>query len=118
MKFSQLGLAPAQLRACESLGYTEPTPIQRQAIPVVLSGQDLIGCAETGTGKTAAFLLPLIQRMTEKTRPGVRVLVLAPTRELALQIQKNYGELNRVKDNRGVTVIGGANIRPQIADLR
>jgi ATP-dependent RNA helicase RhlE len=118
MNFSQLGLAPAQLRACESLGYTEPTPIQEQGIPVVLSGRDMIGCAETGTGKTAAFLLPIIQRMTEKARPGVRVLVLAPTRELAMQIQKNYGELNRVKTNRGVTVIGGANMRTQISDLR
>jgi ATP-dependent RNA helicase RhlE len=118
MNFSQLGLAPAQVRSCESLGYTEPTPIQRQGIPVVLSGQDLIGCAETGTGKTAAFLLPIIQRMTEKARPGVRVLVLAPTRELAMQIQKNYGELNRVKANRGVTVIGGANMRSQISELR
>src|SRR6185503_13703904 len=118
MNFSQLGLAPAQVRSCESLGYTEPTPIQEQGIPVVLSGQDLIGCAETGTGKTAAFLLPIIQKMTEKARPGVRVLVLAPTRELAMQIQKNYSELNRTKANRGVTVIGGANMRTQIADLR
>ncbi len=118
MNFSQLGLAPAQVRRCESLGYTEPTPIQGQGIPVILSGQDLIGCAETGTGKTAAFLLPIIQNMTEKARPGVRVLVLAPTRELAMQIQKNYGELNRVKANRGVTVIGGANMRAQIAELR
>jgi ATP-dependent RNA helicase RhlE len=118
MKFSQLGLAPAQLRACASLGYTEPTPIQRQAIPVVLSGQDLIGCAETGTGKTAAFLLPIIQKLSEQTRPGIRVLVLAPTRELALQIQKNYGELNQVKTNRSAIVIGGANIRTQIAALR
>ncbi len=118
MNFSQLGLAPAQLRSCESLEYTEPTPIQEQAIPVVLSGRDMIGCAETGTGKTAAFLLPIIQRMTETARPGVRVLVLAPTRELAMQIQKNYGELNRVKSNRGVTVIGGANMRTQISDLR
>src|SRR6185503_8003181 len=118
MNFSQLGLAPAQLRACESLGYTEPTPIQKQAIPTVLSGADLIGCAETGTGKTAAFLLPIIQRINERPRPGVRVLVLAPTRELALQIEKNYGEFNRSKGNRSVTVIGGANIRPQIAALR
>ena len=118
MNFSQLGLEPAQLRKCESLGYTEPTPIQEQAIPVVLSGQDLIGCAETGTGKTAAFLLPIIQKITEKQRPGIRVLVLAPTRELAMQIQKNYVELNHAKANRGVTVIGGANMRTQIADLR
>ncbi len=90
MNFSQLGLAPAQVSACESLGYNKPTPIQLQAIPIVLSGRDVIGCAETGTGKTAAFLLPIIQRLSEKSRPGVRVLVLAPTRELALQIQENY----------------------------
>src|SRR2546425_9006580 len=118
MNFSQLGLGDAQLRSCESLGYTEPTPIQLQAIPVVLSGRDLIGCAETGTGKTAAFLLPIIQKISERARPGVRVLVLAPTRELALQIQQNYGELNNVKGNRSAIVIGGANIRTQIADLR
>ena len=72
----------------------------RQAIPVVLEGRDLIGCAETGTGKTAAFLLPILQKLAERQRPGVRVLVLAPTRELALQIQKNYTELNRVKCDR------------------
>ena len=118
MDFSQLGLAPAQLSACQSLGYNEPTPIQRQAIPVILSGRDVIGCAETGTGKTAAFLLPILQKMSEHSKPGLRVLVLAPTRELALQIQKNYGELNRVKANRSVIAIGGANIRTQITELR
>ena len=118
MNFSQLGLAPAQVRACESLGYNTPTPIQRQAIPIVLNGQDLIGCAETGTGKTAAFLLPIIQKISERPLPGIRVLVLAPTRELALQIQKSYGEFNRVKTNRSVIAIGGANMRTQIADLR
>jgi ATP-dependent RNA helicase RhlE len=118
MDFSQLGLAPAQLSACESLGYNEPTPIQRQAIPVILRGRDVIGCAETGTGKTAAFLLPINQKISERKRPGIRVLVLAPTRELALQIHKNYGELNRVKANRGVIAIGGANIRTQISELR
>jgi ATP-dependent RNA helicase RhlE len=118
MDFSQLGLAPAQLSACKSLGYNEPTPIQRQAIPVILSGRDVIGCAETGTGKTAAFFLPIIQKLTERSRPGLRVLVLAPTRELALQIQKNYGELNHTKTNRSVIAIGGANIRTQISELR
>src|SRR5438876_7516007 len=118
MDFSQLGLAPAQLSACQSLGYNEPTPIQRQAIPVILSGRDVIGCAETGTGKTAAFLLPILQKISERPRPGLRVLVLAPTRELALQIQKNYGELNRVKSNRSVIAIGGANIRTQISEVR
>ena len=135
MNFSELGLTPAQVRSCESLGYTEPTPIQQQAIPVVLSGQDLIGCAETGTGKTAAFLLPIIQRITEAgpatsaptRKPGAnrgtqprkaRVLVLAPTRELAAQIEKNYTELNPVKANRSVTIIGGASMSRQMDTLR
>src|SRR5438477_3252027 len=118
MDFSQLGLAPAQLSACKSRGFNEPTPTRRQAIPVILSGRDVIGCAETGTGKTAAFFLPIIQKMTESPRPGLRVLVLAPTRELALQIQKNYGELNRAKGNASVIAIGGANIRTQISELR
>src|ERR1041384_411641 len=118
MNFSQLGLAGAQLRVCESLGYVNPTPIQIKAIPVILSGVDVIGCAETGTGKTAAFFLPIIQQLSLQTRPGIRVLVLAPTRELALQIQKNYSELNHLKANKSVLVIGGANIRTQLAELR
>ena len=118
MNFSQLGLADAQLRVCESLGYLNPTPIQIKSIPLILNGEDVIGCAETGTGKTAAFLLPIIQNLSAKARPGVRVLVLAPTRELALQIQKNYIELNHLKNNQSVLVMGGANIRTQIADLR
>jgi ATP-dependent RNA helicase RhlE len=118
MNFSQLGLANAQLGVCESLGYLNPTPIQIKAIPVILSGEDVIGCAETGTGKTAAFLLPIIQNLSLKARPGIRVLVLAPTRELALQIQKNYAELNHLKNNRSVLVIGGANMKTQITDIR
>ena len=118
MNFSQLGLAGPQLRVCESLGYLNPTPIQIKAIPIIRSGDDVIGCAETGTGKTAAFLLPIIHNLSLKTRPGIRVLVLAPTRELALQIQKNYGELNHLKAHRSVLVIGGANMKMQIADLR
>jgi len=118
MNFSQLGLTDAQLSVCESLGYLNPTPIQTKVIPIILTGDDLIGCAETGTGKTAAFLLPIIQKLSAQKRPGIRVLVLAPTRELAVQIQKNYTELNHVKSNRSVLVIGGANIRTQIAELR
>jgi ATP-dependent RNA helicase RhlE len=117
MNFSELGLAPPHVSACESLGYKIPTPIQRQAIPIVLNGRDVIGCAETGTGKTAAFLLPIIQRLSANFRPGLRVLVLAPTRELALQIHESYIALNRSK-NRSVVAIGGANIRTQVAQLR
>ncbi|HWF89594.1 MAG TPA: DEAD/DEAH box helicase [Pyrinomonadaceae bacterium] len=118
MNFSQLGLADVQLGVCESLGYLNPTPIQIKCIPLILSGKDVIGCAETGTGKTAAFLLPIIQNLSAQKRPGIRVLVLAPTRELALQIQKNYKELNHLKGNESVLVIGGANMNAQLAALR
>jgi ATP-dependent RNA helicase RhlE len=118
MNFSQLGLQPALARACESLGYTEPTPIQQQAIPVVLGGADLIGCAETGTGKTAAFLLPIIQRMEATARPGIRVLILAPTRELATQIEASYRSLVPKRSARCVTIIGGAGMARQTDALR
>ena len=118
MNFSQLGLTAALARRCESLGYTEPTPIQREAIPVVLTGADLIGCAETGTGKTAAFLLPTIQRMADLPRPGVRVLVLAPTRELVSQIENSYRELAPKGSPRFASVICGASMSRQLEAFR
>jgi ATP-dependent RNA helicase RhlE len=118
MNFSELGLQPALLRACESAGYTEPTPIQARAIPVLLTGADLIGCAETGTGKTAAFLLPTLQRMNERKRPGVRVLVLAPTRELVSQIDESYKLLAPKGSARCTAVIGGASMSRQTDALR
>src|SRR5688572_27907957 len=96
----------ALVRGCEPREYSEPTPILRQAIPVVLSGSDLIGCAETGTGKTAAFLLPTMQRMMDRPRPGGRVLVIAPTRELVSQIVESYKELAPKKAPRCVGIIG------------
>jgi len=118
MNFSQLGLQPALVRTCESLGYTQPTPIQEQAIPILLGGADLIGCAETGSGKTAAFLLPIIQRMSEKARPGIRALILAPTRELATQIEASYRSLVPKKNASCVTIIGGSGMAQQTAALR
>ena len=119
MSFSKLGLDDALVRACESLGYTEPTPIQKQAVPIILAGSDLIGCAETGTGKTAAFLLPIIQRIRKKARPGVRLLVLAPTRELASQIEESYRALAPKKSAvRCATLIGGASMSKQSEALR
>ena len=118
MNFSELGLRPAYARRCESLGYTEPTPIQEGAIPVVLTGADLIGCAETGTGKTAAFLLPTMQRMSETPRPGVRVLVLAPTRELVSQIHESYKQLAPKGSPKCAAVIGGASMSNQTEALR
>jgi ATP-dependent RNA helicase RhlE len=118
MNFSELGLQPALVRICESLNYKEPTPIQKKAIPVVLQGSDLIGCAQTGTGKTAAFLLPIIQRITENPLPGIRVLILAPTRELVSQIQDSYRELAPRKSPRSASIIGGASMSRQYEQLR
>src|SRR5215208_7993518 len=86
MPFTHLDLDPALLRATKELGYTRPTPIQEQAIPQALAGKDLLACAMTGSGKTAAFLLPILQRLMGKSRGTTRALVLTPTRELAAQI--------------------------------
>ena len=92
--FAELGLAAPILKALETEGYITPTPIQEQAIPYVLQGKDLQGIAQTGTGKTAAFALPIIQRLLEAKQPplrkGCRVLVLSPTRELASQIAESF----------------------------
>jgi ATP-dependent RNA helicase RhlE len=118
MNFAELGLTAALARRCESIGYTEPTPIQKRAIPFILEGTDLIGCAETGTGKTAAFLLPTIQRMAARPRPGVRVLVLAPTRELASQIVDSYRQLAPKGSPRCTLIIGGAGMARQNEELR
>ena len=119
MNFTDLKLLPELVRRCESLGYTKPTPIQCNAIPVVLNGVDLIGCAETGTGKTAAFLLPIIQKLNErKSLPGVRALIIAPTRELALQTENAYRQLALKDSGRCVALIGGVSMHRQKEPLR
>jgi ATP-dependent RNA helicase RhlE len=118
MSFSNLGLHPTLERRCEALGYTDPTPIQRQAIPLILSGSDLIGCAETGTGKTAAFLLPLIQKILSTPGAGVRALILAPTRELASQIAASLNAFDAKGRVRSATLIGGASMGRQLEGLR
>ena len=117
MTFSKLGLNNTLVRKCESLNFTEPTPIQKQAIPVILKGADLIGCAETGTGKTAAFLLPTIQKFTSHNKAGVQVLIVAPTRELVSQIEEAYKELS-TRNFPCVSLIGGANMKRQCDALR
>ncbi len=117
MTFSDLGLNKTLVDKCESLDFNEPTPIQKQAIPVILKGADLIGCAETGTGKTAAFLLPTIQKLLSNNKPGVQVLIVAPTRELVSQIEEEYKEFSP-KKLRCVTLIGGANVNRQITELK
>jgi ATP-dependent RNA helicase RhlE len=115
--FSALGLSSPLLRSLDAEGYATPTPIQAKAIPHVLAGRDLFGCAQTGTGKTAAFALPLIERMLAAPRPraprGCRALVLAPTRELAGQIHESFRAYGRHAGITSVVVYGGVGQRPQ-----
>jgi len=114
--FHALGLSAAALRAVSAAGFTSPTPIQSQAIPPALAGSDVIGCAATGTGKTAAYLLPILERLAGKT--GTRALVLAPTRELAVQIAQSVDVLGREARMRAAVVIGGVAQEGQRQALR
>jgi ATP-dependent RNA helicase RhlE len=123
--FESLGLAPELLRAVTERGYTEPTPIQAQAIPIVLSGRDLLGAAQTGTGKTAGFTLPLLQRLaphaTKSFSPAlhpVRCLILTPTRELAIQVHDSVKTYGKHIPLRSAVVYGGVNINPQIEEMK
>src|SRR5947209_13050651 len=106
MSFKDLGLTPSLSARCAQLGYSEPTPVQKQAIPIVLQGRDIIATAETGTGKTAAFLLPILQKLEESKLPGATVLILSPTRELANQTDAACREL-APRTVRSVSIIGG-----------
>ena len=119
--FESLGVGGTFRRALRDKGYTEPTPIQSQAIPQLLRGKDLLGIAQTGTGKTAAFALPLLQRLDEENSPPKprrpRALVLAPTRELALQIHEELTSLGRYTKMRHAFIIGGVSQNPQIKGL-
>ena len=122
MSFDQLGLAPELLRAVAQQGYTAPTPVQTKAIPLVLAGRDLLAGAQTGTGKTAAFMLPMLQ-LLHASRPAggpraIRALILTPTRELALQVEESvrtYGARNPI---RSTTIYGGVGFDPQVRALR
>jgi ATP-dependent RNA helicase RhlE len=123
--FESLGLLPELLRAVADKGYTEPTPIQSQAIPIVLSGRDLLGAAQTGTGKTAGFTLPLLQRLapmaTKSFSPAlhpVRCLILTPTRELAIQVHESVKAYGKHIPLRSFVVYGGVNINPQIEEMK
>jgi superfamily II DNA/RNA helicase len=123
--FADLGLDAKILAALDEMGYKVPTPIQKQAIPLVLSGRDLMAQAQTGTGKTAAFALPLLQKMiahantsASPARHPVRALVLAPTRELAIQVHESVVTYNKNLPLRSTVVFGGVDMKPQEADLR
>ena len=125
MKFADLGLLPELLRAVEDAGYSEPTPIQAQAIPVILAGRDVMGGAQTGTGKTAGFTLPMLNRIARHAnaspspaRHPVRCLILTPTRELAMQVHESVVTYSKHLPLRSVCVYGGVDIKPQTAELR
>jgi ATP-dependent RNA helicase RhlE len=113
-----MGLTPQLLRALDDEGYTEPTPIQQEAIPLGLQGRDVIGSAQTGTGKTAAFLLPMLQRLSTGRRGVLRALVLVPTRELAEQVLMSAKAYGRHTGVRSAAVYGGVGMEPQTRALR
>ena len=123
--FADFGLDPRVQKAIGEQGYNTPTPIQAQAIPHVLAGKDLMGAAQTGTGKTAAFVLPIIQKLlpgssssASPARHPIRALVLTPTRELAVQVSENAANYSRHTDLRSTVVFGGVDMQPQVAQLR
>jgi len=130
MSFDSLGLTTEILKALQEQNFTAPTPIQQQAIPIILSGKDLIASAQTGTGKTAGFALPILQKLTElqnqtnkhdesrKSKRPLRALILAPTRELAAQIGDNIRDYSRYLTIRSLVVFGGVSINPQMMKLR
>jgi ATP-dependent RNA helicase RhlE len=124
MPFDHLGLGPETLRAVEEEGYTDPTPIQEQAIPIVLRGVDLMARAQTGTGKTAAFALPILERLKGQAnksfspaRHPIRVLVVTPTRELAIQVHESFKDYGKYVGLRSTIVYGGVPMGPQEKDL-
>ena len=118
MSFASLGLAPDLVRAVAEHGYTTPTPIQTQAIPLVLAGKDVLAGAQTGTGKTAGFTLPMLQRLHGGPRRKLRALVLTPTRELAAQVEESVRTYGKHLPLRSAVVFGGVGINPQIEKLR
>src|SRR5688572_26584039 len=115
--FSELQLQPGTLDAIAALGYETPTPIQAQAIPLFLSGRDLLAQARTGTGKTAAFGIPIVERLRGTSESGVVALVLVPTRELALQVTEELSDLAKGSKLRIAAIYGGAGYGKQQSDL-
>jgi len=118
MPFTALGLSPELVRAVADEGYEHPTPIQTEAIPLALAGRDLIGSAQTGTGKTAAFVLPILQRLHAGTRGVLRALILVPTRELAEQVVTSIRAYGRHTHLKGAAVYGGVGMEPQTRALK
>lgn len=121
MLFNDLGLSAALLKAISEKGYTKPSPIQEKAIPLILEGKDILASAQTGTGKTAGFTLPMLEilsRTSNKHKRNIRALILTPTRELAAQILENVEEYSKYLDIRSTVIFGGVNANPQIKQLK
>jgi ATP-dependent RNA helicase RhlE len=118
MPFSQLGLGKEVVEGVKAMGYVDPTPIQLRAIPLILEGRDVIGSAQTGTGKTAAFALPILSKIQEHPGNGIRALVLEPTRELAAQVETSFRDLARFTNLRVGVVYGGVGYGKQMQSLR
>ena len=120
MTFAQLGLCPPILKALAEEGYESPSTIQEKAIPPALDGRDVLGCAQTGTGKTCAFAAPILQRLDGEKVSGrpIRALVLTPTRELALQIQESFAAYGRHLPLRSAVIFGGVGQAPQVEQLK
>ncbi|MEG2282582.1 MAG: DEAD/DEAH box helicase, partial [Rikenellaceae bacterium] len=122
MTFEELNIIEPILKALAEEGYTTPTPIQEQAIPILIEGRDVQGCAQTGTGKTAAFAIPIIQRLYRNTKSGrnkeIKALILTPTRELAIQIDESFATYGRYTDMKHCVIFGGVGQRPQTDALR
>src|SRR5207244_4133853 len=123
--FAELGLRPELLRAVDEAGYNTPTPIQAQAIPVILAGKDVMGGAQTGTGKTAGFALPILQKLAplanaspSPARHPVRALILTPTRELAVQVEESFRTYGKHTKLRSTVVFGGVDIKQQLGIVR
>ena len=121
MKFNELGLMPSLLRAVNEKGYTEPSPIQEKAIPLILKRKDVLASAQTGTGKTAGFTLPLLQILSKQPNSNhrkIKALILTPTRELAAQIYDNVVEYSKYLEIRSTVIFGGVNQKPQVSKIR
>src|SRR4030043_1425821 len=118
LEFHTFNFHPQVAAGITAAGYVSPTPIQVQAIPPVMEGRDVVGLAQTGTGKTAAFVLPILHRLMQGGRRHVRALVIAPTRELAEQIHEAIGILGRRTRLQSVSIYGGVSMKPQIQKLR
>lgn len=119
MNFNQLAITPSIQRALTDAGYTKATEIQSKAIPAILNGNDILGCAQTGTGKTAAFAIPILQKLqSDHKQAGIRVLVLTPTRELALQIEENFNAYAKYLDIKSLAIFGGVPQGKQVMKLK